>query len=227
MASNGQHSWFWKKIGFWFVPVKRESLGPEEWQKIRRLEGHGTSQKARRFLMVGWLLIAMAGLWIGLRVAHQDGVAMGGFVAGAQLLFFCWGMWLARNNLAQISLEDRSVMEFGSEFEALKEGQRAQIFQRRVRETFWGRRVVDEHEADLRLHAQGDAFRLLRWILPGVVGICWLACFANRSSHSANFPQELAIGFTWVVVMVLATPVLVRMWTQADEPGEPVLTKPR
>lgn len=31
--SNKDRSWFWKKIGFWFVPVRSGTLGPEEWAK--------------------------------------------------------------------------------------------------------------------------------------------------------------------------------------------------
>ena len=52
-------------------------------------------------------------------------------------------------------------MEYGAEFDALREKQRGEVFQRGVREGLFGRMRVDEHEAHRRLLAQGAAYRLL------------------------------------------------------------------
>ncbi len=46
-------------------------------------------------------------------------------------------------------------MEYGAEFDALKEKQRAEIFQRAVRGRLFGRVKVDEREAEQRLRARG------------------------------------------------------------------------
>jgi len=51
--NEGRRSWFWRKIGFWFVPVRAETLGPEEWAKVRRMSLTG-KRRTRRLLF--WLL---------------------------------------------------------------------------------------------------------------------------------------------------------------------------
>ena len=44
MAVNEERSWFWRKIGFWFVPVRAGKLGPEEWTKVRKMSRTGKKQ---------------------------------------------------------------------------------------------------------------------------------------------------------------------------------------
>ena len=80
----------------------------------------------------------------------------------AGLLSTAWltmllALWVRslRIGFAQVSLEDRAVMQYGAEFDALKEKQRVEVFQRAVRDGLFGRVKVDEHEAERRLQAQG------------------------------------------------------------------------
>jgi len=70
--------------------------------------------------------------WAGLIVAATLTAVMGLAVRALRIGF------------AQVSLEDRAVIEYGAEFDALKSKQRGEVFQRAVREGVFGRVKIDE-----------------------------------------------------------------------------------
>ena len=132
MAVNEKRSWFWKKIGFWFVPARSEKLGPEEWAKVLK-RSQPAKRRMRRLLTLSWLPVLAFEIAVSLRVVRLDPWA--GLMSAA-LLTMVMGLAVRalRIGFAQVSLEDRAVMEHGAEFDALKETQRGEIFQRAVRD---------------------------------------------------------------------------------------------
>jgi hypothetical protein len=52
---NQERSWFWRKIGFWFVPVRAETLGPEEWAKVRKMSRTGKRRTRRLLFALLWV----------------------------------------------------------------------------------------------------------------------------------------------------------------------------
>jgi hypothetical protein len=125
-----------------------------------------------------------------------------------------------RIGFAQVSLEDRAVIEYGAEFDALKEKQRGEVFQRAVRDGLFGRVKVDEHEAERRLRAQGAAYRLLGPALVVFVAGYWGACLFGPFAATRGALAATAVVVTWLSALVLAAPTMIRMWTQPDEPGQ-------
>jgi hypothetical protein len=156
---------------------------------------------------------------VSLRVVRLDPWA--GLMSAAMLTMV---MGLAvralRIGFAQVSLEDRAEMEHGEEFEALKEKQRGEIFQRAVRDGLFGRVKVDEREAEQRLRAQGAAYRLLGPALVVFVAGYWGVCLFGPFEATRSALAVTAVVVTWLVALVLAAPTMIRMWTQPDEPGE-------
>jgi hypothetical protein len=126
-----------------------------------------------------------------------------------------------RIRLAQPTLEDRAVMEYGSEFDDLTERQRGDLFHQQIRDGFMGSVRHDEREAALRMRSEGAAYRLLRPGLVVVVAIYWLVCLLGPFAAEREMLGMTAIAFTWLAAAVLVLPTLVRMWTQPDEVGEP------
>lgn len=219
MAANEAQSWFWKKIGFWFVPVKAGTLGPKEWAKVRKMSRAGKKRRTRRLFALFWVPGLAFEIAVSLWVVHLDPWA--GLISAA-LLTMLMGLAVRalRIGFAQVSLEDRAVMEYGAEFEALKEKQRGEVFQRAVRDGLFGRVKVDEHEAEQRLRAQGAAYRLLGPALAVFVAGYWGVCLFGPFEATRSALAVTAVVVTWLSALVLAAPTMIRMWTQPDEPGE-------
>jgi hypothetical protein len=219
MAVNQQRSWFWKKIGFWFTSVRAEKLGPEEWEKVRKMSRTGKSRRARRLFTLLWGPALALEIAVSLRVVRLDPWA--GLMSVA-LLTMLMGLAVRalRIGFAQVSLEDRAVMEYGAEFDALKEKQRGEVFERAVKDGLFGRVKVDEHEAEQRLRAQGAAYRLLGPALVVFVAGYWVVCLLGPFGATRSALAVTAVVVTWMAALVLAAPTMIRMWTQADEPGE-------
>jgi len=132
--------------------------------------------------------------------------------------------WLAfrgmRIGLAQPTLQDSAVMEFGEELEGLDESQTEDLYKRRFRDFVRGKALKDEREAELQLTAEGVAYRLLRPGLVVVVAAYWAMCLLGPFAAIREPLAITAIAFTWLAVAVLVLPTMVRMWTQPNEVGE-------
>ena len=138
MAANEDRGWFWKKVGFWFVPVKAGTLGPEEWAKVRKMSRTGKQRRTRRLFTLLWLPGLAFEIAVSLWVVHLDPWA--GLMSVVLLtVLMALTVRALRIGFAQVSLEDRALMEYGAEFDALKEKQRGDLFQRAVRDGIFGR----------------------------------------------------------------------------------------
>ncbi len=221
MAANEERGWFWKKIGFWFVPVKAGTLGPEEWAKVRKMSRTGKQRRTRRLFALLWVPGLAFEMAVSLWVVHLDPWA--GLMSAA-LLTMLMGLAVRalRIGFAQVSLEDRAVMEYAAEFDALKEKQRGDLFQQAVRDRLFGRVKVDEREAEQRLRAQGAAYRLLGPALAVFVTGYWGVCLFGPFEATRSALAVTAVVVTWLAALVLAAPTMIRTWTQPDEPEETV-----
>ena len=219
MAVNEERSWFWRKIGFWFVPVRAGTLGPEEWAKVRKMSRSGKSRRARRRFTLLWVPALALEIAVSLWVVRIDPWAG---LMSATWLTILMGLTVRamRIGFAQVSLEDRAVMQYGAEFDALQEKQRGDIFQQAVRDGLFGRVKVDEHEAEQRLRAQGAAYRLLGPALVVFVAGYWAVCLFGPFAATRSALAVTAVVVTWLSALVLAAPTMIRMWTQPDEPEE-------
>jgi hypothetical protein len=219
MAVNQQRSWFWKKIGFWFVPATSEKLGPEEWAKVQQMSRSGKRRTRRLSIALLWVPTLAAEIAISLRLVRID--AWAGLISSAWLavLLGLAVRWF-RIGFAQVSLQDRALIEYGADFDALKEKQRGQVFKRAVRDGLFGRVKVDEREAELRLQAQGAAYRLLGPALLVFVAVYWAVCLFGPFEATRGALAVTAVVVTWLAALVLAAPTMIRLWNQPDDPEE-------
>jgi hypothetical protein len=218
-------SWFWRKIGFWFVPIRAAELGPEQWAKFLRFSRPTLSRRARRVLVLGWIVLLAAYARIAFFVARLWAAGAIGPVVFA-MLFAWFAFTRMRISLSRTSLEDRALAEYGQRFEALEQGQRIALSEKYIRESIWGNRTFagDERETGLRLRSAADAYRVLRPGLVLVLAAYWAFCLLGPfSDPMRGVLARTAIAFSFLVLGVLVLPTTVRAWTEADDPVEPKL----
>jgi hypothetical protein len=218
-------SWFWRKIGFWFVPIRAAELGPEQWAKLLKFSRPSMSRRARRITVLGWIVLLAIYARIAFFVARLDPAGAIGPVVIA-LLFAWFAFARMRISLSRISLEDRALAEYGEKFEALQQSERIALSEKYMRESIWGNRSFadDERETSLRLRSAATAYRLLRPGLVLVLAAYWAFCLAGPFPDATrDVLARTAIAFSFLVLSVLALPTMVRMWTQPDDAGEPKL----
>lgn len=225
-------SWFWRKIGFWFVPDKAARFDREDWDRVRRVSHLGNTRRFRRFVVILWICMLAFDPWVVVRLTR-------GYAALAMLpqlllptltqLVITWLAFRgARIGLAQPTLEDSALTQYGAEFDALTNPEREQLFRGRLRDLILGRVHKDEREAELRLRAEGSAYRLLRPGLVLVVAVYWAVCLSGPFAAVRETLAITAIAVTWIAVAVLVLPTMIRMWTQPNEVGgEPRIVNSR
>ncbi len=195
---------------------------PQNWSS--RMTRLGNSQRMRRFAVLLWLGMLAFDPWVISRLArsyaHLDMLPALLLPTLTQLLI----AWLAfrgmRISLAQPTLDDSAVQQYGSDFDALTDRQRDEVAGQRFHDFVLGRVPRDEREAELRLRAEGDAYRLLRPGLTLAVAAYWAICLLGPFAAIREPLSITAVAFTWIAVAILALPTMVRMWTQPNQVGE-------
>jgi hypothetical protein len=191
---------------------------------IREVSRWGNNRRMRRVAVLLWVGMLGFDPWVVSRLARNYAALM---MLPSLLLPTVTQLlitWLAfrgmRIGLAQPTVEDSAVMQFGTEFETLTDKQRDELYTQRFRDFVLGRASKDERETELRLRAEGAAYRLLRpGLVIAVIGY-WAACLIGPFETIREPLAVTAIAFTWLAVAVLVLPTMVRMWTQPNEVGE-------
>jgi hypothetical protein len=190
-----------------------------EWARVRRLSRWNKNRKLRRVLVVVWLCLLAADAKIACAAALRAPVS----ALYPILALFGLAYWMFRwidAGLAQPSLEDRAEIEYGEPFEQLKESQRQQVFALQTLEGLLGNAQSDEREAELRLRAEGAAYR---WMRPGLaiaVAAYWAVCLLGPFATIRTQLAVTAVAFTSLALLVLVLPTMIRLWTEADPVGE-------
>jgi hypothetical protein len=217
-------SWFWRRFAFWLTPSKAGSTGHEEWAKVREAAHWGNTRSFRRFVVLLWIGMLALDPWLVsllVRTYAVLGTLPHLLLPTLTQLTITWLAFRgAQIGLAQPTLEDSAMMQHGEEFEALSDREREQLIQQRLRDSLQGKVRMDEREAELQLHAEGAAYRLLRPGLALVVVGYWAVCLLGPFEADREMLVTTAITVTWIAVAVLVLPTMVRMWTQPNEAGE-------
>lgn len=196
-----------------------DNLAPPEWDRIPKRPRAGKKQRERRLIASLSLCIFAFEIAVSVMLVRADPWAALGFIAlvalamGLSVRFF-------RIGFAQLSLDDRAALEYGIALSALNQKQRRHVFKHAVRDGLFGRVKVDELEAELRLRAQGAAYRLLGPALLVFVTGYWAVCLFGPFTATRTALAVTAVVVTWLAAAVLAAPTMIRMWIQPDEPQE-------
>ncbi|RSL16129.1 hypothetical protein EDE15_1638 [Edaphobacter aggregans] len=144
------------------------------------------------------------------------------FNMGMMLFFSKWMMAMAGS-----SVEERSVLEYGTSYDKLTPQERREMLLRYRAELFSQPFHPDEWQAAQHERAERTAFRLLRRSAVVVTVAGWavylmapkvaLGWWLRWRGLLVDSPLVLL----WMTTALFLLPTLVRMWTLPDEVGEP------
>jgi hypothetical protein len=221
--------WFWQRFVMWIGTPKSGTSDREDWARVQRVSRLGNTRRFRRFAVLLWIGMLAFDPWMLSRLTRSyTALAMLPQLllpTVTQLLITWLAFRGAQIGLAQPTLEDTALMQHGAEFDELTVQQREHLFQRKFRDFILGRVHKDEREAELRLRAEGVAYRLLRPGLVIMVAAYWAVCLLGPFEPVRQTLAITAIAVTWLAVAVLVLPTMVRMWTQPNEVGEPRIVR--
>jgi hypothetical protein len=196
---------------------------------VQRIAVWGNDRRTRRFAVFVWAFMLGFDPWAISRLARSYAVLQSLPSLLLPTITQLGITWLAfrgmRLGLAQPTLEDSALLQFGAELHELSEKQCSELYERRFRDFMLGRANKDEREAELRLKAEGAAYRLLGPLLAVAVAVYWGVCLLGPFEAIREPLAITAIAFTWLAVAVLVLPTMIRMWTQPNEVGEVRLEK--
>jgi hypothetical protein len=226
----GTHSSSPRGVAFPPAPAQPQTAG-KDWAAIRRASYWGNSRRFRRFVVLLWVAMLALDPWMVSRLVRTYsilGILPSLLLPTLTQLAITWLAFRgAQVGLAQPTIEDSALMEHGTDFEALSNHDREQLFRQRLRTFLAGKAHRDERETELRLRSESAAYRLLRPGLAFVVAVYWVICLLGPFAQVRATLAITAIAVTWIAVAVLVLPTLIRMWTQPNEAGETRIVKER
>jgi len=132
-----------------------------------------------------------------------------------------FSVWRWNRVVRVSSLDDRAMLEYGMEFEQLRDAQQKDLLKRYRVGTYLLNYFPDEREGAEEQESQMRAYAMLRWLLPIVAAVYavgwWLLPEGSFRVGWTNGP----VVVTWLFLLILALPQMIRMWTEPDEMGEP------
>ena len=209
-------------------------------RRLRRWSQWVDRQIVRRaaVAMVVLVLAVVFACWTGEayfdHVRHLDGSGLFhrivAFVTAASMSFQV-GMMLFWTNVAYMfagsSTEDLAVLDYGVSYDKLTASQRREIAVRHRAKIFVRCFHADERQSVQLERAERTAYGLVRRAAAAIVIVIWAAYLIaperalrwllQRGGLMVNSPLML----TWLVMVLIALPMLIRMWTEPDEVGEP------
>ena len=110
---------------------------------------------------------------------------------------------------------------FGVEFEKLGEAQQQELLRRYRVGTYLLNDFPDELQAAQEAEGHLRAYELLKYLLPVLAVVYWAGWeWLPEGLVRAGWTNGPVVT-AWGVLLVLALPQMVRMWTEPDEVGEP------
>ena len=173
------------------------------------------TRRSRRWEVVLFFVImalglcgAGASLWIFVAVAR---------IYSWQVMNWDW----QRRTIPVSSLDDRAMLEHGVVFDKLNEAQQKDLLGRYRVGTYLMNFYPDEREKELRAEAHQRAYGLMEALLPVLAVVYWVGWRLLPEGRLRAGWTDGPVVLAWVLLLVLALPQMILMWTEPDEAGEP------
>jgi hypothetical protein len=214
----------WRSFRLLPSPGVTGKSASEDWITIRQISFWGNTRRFRRIVVQLWIGLLAVDPWMMVRISQRFAILARLPVLLLPTLSQLLITWLAFRamciGLAQPTIEDSAMTQFGVAFETLSNRQREELFQRRFRDFIFGRLHKDERENELRAGAEVAAYRLLKPGLTVAGAAYWAICLLGPFESVRGTLVITAIAYTWLAVAILVMPTMIRMWTQPNEAGE-------
>jgi hypothetical protein len=220
------------------LPIYVPGTGTE--QRVKRWSQWMDRQIIRRAVvaLVVLVLVTVFACWTG--EAYMDRVrpldAQGlfhrivAFVTAASMIFQV-GILLFWTNVAYMfagsSTEDLAMLDYGMPYDKLTTSQRREMLVRSRARMFEGCFRADERQSIQLERAERIAYRLLRRTAMAIVILMWAAYLVaparafERVLQWGRLMMNSPLMLTWLLLVLIALPTLIRMWTEPDQVVEP------
>jgi hypothetical protein len=171
--------------------------------------------------------VAMFFFWLLLGLVEGAGRPLSWGTVGIRSFPYIWaigqifGYWRRMRTLPVTSLDDRAMVEYGVEFEQLGEAEQKDLLRRYQVGTYMVNNFPDEREGAQEQGSQMRAYAMLRWLLPMLAAVYAVGWWVLPEGRVRNGWTNGPVVVTWLFLLVLALPQMIRMWTEPDEVGEP------
>ena len=112
------------------------------------------------------------------------------------------------------------MVEYGVEFDRLGEAEQKDLLKRYRVGTYLLNYFPDEREEELERESKERAYGVLGWLLPVLAVIYWAGWRLLPEGRVRAGWTDGPVVLAWVLLLVLAMPQIVRLWTEPDEVGE-------
>ena len=142
------------------------------------------------------------------------------------LPYFCAAMqvftsWRWRRALPVSSLDDRAMLEHGAEFEKLGQAEQKDLLKRYRVGTYLMGYFPDEYEEARERESHLRSYGVLRWLLPILAAVYWVGWRVLPDGGIRAAWTDGPVVLFWVLLLVLALPQILQLWTEPDDMGEP------
>jgi hypothetical protein len=213
---------------------------PTTVHQLRRWSQWADRQIVRRAVvaMVVLVLVTVFACWTGEtyidRVRDLDAQGLFhrivAFVTAASMIFQV-GILLLWTNLTYMlagsSTDDLAMLDYGMPYDKLTMSQRREMMVRSRARMFECCFRADERQSLQLERAERIAYRLLRRTAIAIVILSWAAyLIAPKRAFGwvlqwGRLMMNSPLMLTWLLMVLIALPMLIRIWTEPDEVGEP------
>jgi hypothetical protein len=151
---------------------------------------------------------------------EQFGIATTPLVLAVGRIFTFW-KW--RRMTPVSSLDDRATLEYGVEFEQLTAAQQHEVLRRYQVGTYLLNHYPDELQTAREAEAHVRAYAAMRILLLPLVLVYWVGWLWLPQGRVRAGWTDAPTVLLWAALFVLALPQMIQMWTEPDDPGEPLL----
>jgi len=175
------------------------------------------SQRTEVVFFFVWMAIGLSEAGQPFRLAHLGWLAFPYLWVAGNIFRF----WRCQQLLPVSSLEDRAILEYGTEFDRLTEEQQNDLLRRYRVGTYYLNYFPDERQATQEQKAHVRAYGVLTILLPLLAIVYWAGWRWIPEGRFRAGWTDGPVVLAWLVLLVLALPQMIRMWTEPDEIWEP------
>jgi hypothetical protein len=179
-------------------------------------------RRSRRIQVSVFFMFMLLGLTYGGRPLTWEN-------AGILLPPYFWALilvfssWRQQRLVPVSSLDERAVVEHGVEFERLGDTEQKELLNRYRVGTYLLGNLPDERDGVQEREARHEAYEVMRWLLPLLAVIYWAGWRLLPEGRVRECWTDGPVVLAWVLLLVLALPQILQMWTEPDVVGEPKL----